>query len=421
MFFIWFYFEIFLIVQYKRNLKKRQSLAHQKYEQHKIICENLTKIPNFHSLWNIIKYNESNFTADLQLTSNGLKEFYWNMVKTSTKYSEQSIKKLLKLINNIHLPTTAINSDNDGSEDVEMKCEEEKDDEKQESMDESVCVSNYILHIFCVSFNQKSSIEESIIPDPATDILPTGSILCYKWDVRRGREDKATCMEMFMVYNHPDLPSDQGYYGYPLHQHDFMYNTSTDKTYRRNLHGCFFIHPKDGQRNGLPFGHRDSLHFVHFNDYNTNDGLLCAPFIPQVLNLYKVQVLYPFLLKKAKVEFFGSKSSTTFRIFQHSSAADALKQYPDLENNQHDYICLAIPDRIKQILNDNDICKHSLSNTTTIVNYAIKQNEIQQRTLNSIDFNSITINSSKKDSKKDRRSSTTSSQPKKKKQKKNKR
>ena len=70
-------------------------------------------------------------TDSLQLDSTNLSDFFWEMVKNTTKYSVESIKKILRSINDITLSSTSQNSD------IEMK---DEDDEKAFELSPSVCV-----------------------------------------------------------------------------------------------------------------------------------------------------------------------------------------------------------------------------------------------------------------------------------------
>ena len=266
--------------------------------------------------------------------------------------------------------------------------------------------------IFC----QTTTNRTSLTPNPATDSFENGTILIYNWELTKRKEDKATPIELFMIYNHPDITTDYGYYGYPLYQHQYQYNTSTDKSYRINLHGSFYIYPQQHQK-PLPFGHPNSLHLVYQQDY-LQDGLICEPFKPDIVNMDKIQVLFPFIIQQAKQKFFGNKSKKNLRILKHSNFTDAFKQYPPLPENEYDYLCLAIPDIIKQELNEIDICKPLLTNTTNIINDAINHVNEQYQSLNAIKFNKIKVIDLKKDQKKNRRPVTNLRKPQKKKQKK---
>ena len=256
-----------------------------------------------------------------------------------------------------------------------------------------------VIWFFC--FCQNSTNILSLTPDPAIDHLQNGTILIYDWELNKKRSDKATPIELFLIFNHPDIITDKGFWGYPLYQHEFMYNKMTDKSYHINLHGAFFIHPKKDDK-PLPFGDPNSLHFIYKKDYFQN-GLVCQPFIPDVLNLDKVQVLFPFIIEQAKVDFFGSRSKKHLRIFSHTDLKDVFKKYPPLSDNEHDYLCLCIPDKVKEELKNTEQCKCLLSNTTNIINDAIKHVDNQYESLNSVKFDKIKVLQPKKDKQKERR------------------
>lgn len=92
---------------------------------------------NFTHKWNHLDYHKNEFTDSLQLDSRSLKEFFWNMIADSTKYSKDTIKKMVTNINDIILPSTTQNQDDIQDLDVEMKNE---DEEKESEIINSVCL-----------------------------------------------------------------------------------------------------------------------------------------------------------------------------------------------------------------------------------------------------------------------------------------
>ena len=87
--------------------------------------------------------------------------------------------------------------------------------------------------------------------------------MCYEWDCNRNKDDKAFPVNLFMVFNHSDLKSNAGYYGYHLYQHRYMFNHHTDHSYNINLHASFFVYPKNDKKKPLNFGNKNSLHFLY--------------------------------------------------------------------------------------------------------------------------------------------------------------
>ena len=59
------------------------------------------------------------------------------------------------------------------------------------------------------------------------------------------------------------------------------------------------------------------------------------------------------MLKRAKIELFGSNSNTTMRILKHKNIKDLFKTHDNLEPNTFDYICIKIPDVVKSQMKQN--------------------------------------------------------------------
>ena len=121
--------------KFQQQHQRNQMVSRQKYQNHKKICQNSKISVNFNNRWNFLKHYQSNLTQNLQIDSHGLTEFFWDIVKDSTKYSKNSIKKLVNLINDIKIPNPK--QFHRSQPDVEMKSED-MEEEKQSQPQSSV-------------------------------------------------------------------------------------------------------------------------------------------------------------------------------------------------------------------------------------------------------------------------------------------